>query len=230
MTTQDPPQQIDENTPFADVFRAMDGEEGPSNHQLILAVGYARYYTPGDLLRDEGWRETLKTSGATQQDISDLERGLQRLNLLPIFTPEQASTLLGLDDQAERIAHGVRKAIAKLPVGGDDALRLFLKAAGKQGDTALIARIEATEVWRLMKALGAESLLDDIPQKPSLQDIPFSDRARRTLEALGIISLEDIRSRNLTMRDLYRVDGCGRGTVKEIVQELQKVGITIINE
>ena len=230
MTTQDPPQQIDENTPFADVFRAMDGEEGPSNHQLILAVGYARYYTPGDLLRDEGWRETLKTSGATQQDISDLERELQRLNLLPIFTPEQARALLGSDDQAERIATGIEYAIKGLPVRGDDALRLFLRALGGPTDSALIARVEATDRWQLQKRLGAKSLLDEIPQKPSLQDIPFSDRARRTLEGLGIISLEDIRSRNLTMRDLYRVDGCGRGTVKEIVQELQKVGITIINE
>lgn len=201
------------------VLLALTRVSKTSIDRLRYAVGFAQYEQLWQLLENSDWRATLLNYGAPQEEIDLLERFLQSHELLPYFTPAQAVSLLGVDDQAERIA----SAICALPLEPEDGLRLFLAALDEPAHPSLIARIDASENWKPAKLRGAQIFLHG----KTWEDLKFSPQAVSALALLNIHSLNDARERTPTPSELLKVKGCGRKTLREIVEKLREVDIIV---
>lgn len=215
MSSDSEPRKIDTDTSFLDWF--LDAEE--EHPRIILAIGYAGYRFVKDLLHDTAWRNTLKNHGATEYDVAILEKALKEAGLLPHFTPEAAKSLLGEDDQAERIS----RAVTMMPGNAASNLQNFLLLVGQDKNAGLIQRIESTSAW---SNVGASSLLKEI----TIDSLGLSLRARNVLAKLGVHTLADLRERTLKASELLAQSPCGPQTLNAIIKALKRLGVAIVND
>ncbi len=211
---------ITPDTELADLFdKHYDADDTPSA-RMLMSLGMQGWKTIQNMVENPNWVERLRSDGWDELDVGRLITRLEKAGILSPFTEELARSVLGVDDQAVRIADflcGMRN-------GHPHArLRQFLEVTGQRTNLPLVLRIEQTETWQKTEA---PSLLHEY----AIEDLNLSKGARAALHKLKIRMTSDAIKNPVRASDIINLPGCGVSTAVRICKAFREANLPFIDD